>query len=67
MRTILEREPLVALDYAEVVDESTFVVPTPLAGKLRLLIAGAPAERAAHRQHRCRRWQSGPMSRADQP
>ncbi|MGZ4773416.1 MAG: pantoate--beta-alanine ligase, partial [Ilumatobacteraceae bacterium] len=39
MRAILEREPLVAVDYAEVVDESTFMVPTPLAGKLRLLIA----------------------------
>jgi pantoate--beta-alanine ligase len=39
MRAILEHEPLVEVDYAEVVDESTFVVPTPLAGKLRLLVA----------------------------
>jgi pantoate--beta-alanine ligase len=39
MRTVVESEPLVDLDYAEVVDESTFVIPTPLAGTLRLLIA----------------------------
>ena len=39
MRTVVESEPLVDLDYAEVVDESSFVIPTPLAGTLRLLIA----------------------------
>ncbi|MEO8696058.1 MAG: pantoate--beta-alanine ligase [Acidimicrobiales bacterium] len=39
MRVVVEREPLVELDYAEVVDESTFVIPSPLEGKLRLLIA----------------------------
>ena len=39
MRAVVESEPLVDLDYAEVVDESTFVIPTPLAGTLRLLIA----------------------------
>ena len=32
-------EPIVELDYAEVVDEATFVIPSPLTGKLRLLIA----------------------------
>jgi pantoate--beta-alanine ligase len=39
MRAVIDSEPLVDLDYAEVVDESTFVIPTPLAGTLRLLIA----------------------------
>src|SRR5687767_8477705 len=39
MRKVVETEPLVDLDYAEVVDESSFVIPTPLAGTLRLLIA----------------------------
>ena len=39
MRRVVETEPLVDLDYAEVVDESTFVIPTPLAGTVRLLIA----------------------------
>jgi pantoate--beta-alanine ligase len=39
MRVVVESEPLVDLDYAEVVDESSFVIPTPLAGTLRLLIA----------------------------
>ena len=39
MSAVVESEPLVDLDYAEVVDESTFVIPTPLAGALRLLIA----------------------------
>jgi pantoate--beta-alanine ligase len=39
MRALVEREPLVELDYAEVVDESAFVIPSPLAGRLRLLIA----------------------------
>ena len=39
MRAVVESEPLVDLDYAEVVDESTFVIPTPLTGTLRLLIA----------------------------
>ena len=39
MRKVIERELLIELDYAEVVDESTFVIPTPLAGTLRLLIA----------------------------
>jgi pantoate--beta-alanine ligase len=39
MRKVVEQEPLVELDYAEVVDESTFVIPSPLAGTLRLLIA----------------------------
>ena len=39
MHALVAREPLVELDYAEVVDESAFVIPAPLAGKLRLLIA----------------------------
>ncbi|MEO5838646.1 MAG: pantoate--beta-alanine ligase [Acidimicrobiales bacterium] len=39
MRAVVEREPLVELDYAEVVDEATFIIPSPLAGTLRLLIA----------------------------
>lgn len=39
MRSVVEREPIVELDYAEVVDEATFVIPSPLTGKLRLLIA----------------------------
>jgi pantoate--beta-alanine ligase len=39
MRVVVESEPLVDLDYAEVVDESSFVIPTPLTGTLRLLIA----------------------------
>jgi pantoate--beta-alanine ligase len=39
MRMVVEQEALVELDYAEVVDESTFVIPTPLSGTLRLLIA----------------------------
>jgi pantoate--beta-alanine ligase len=39
MRVVVESEPLVDLDYAEVVDASTFVIPSPLAGTLRLLIA----------------------------
>jgi len=39
MHAVVEREPIVELDYAEVVDESTFVIPAPLSGTLRLLIA----------------------------
>ncbi|TML07806.1 MAG: pantoate--beta-alanine ligase [Actinobacteria bacterium] len=39
MRAVLEREPLVEVDYAEVVDDSTFAIPSPLTGRLRLLIA----------------------------
>jgi pantoate--beta-alanine ligase len=39
MRSLIEREPLIALDYAEVVDAATFVVPSPLTGTLRLLVA----------------------------
>jgi pantoate--beta-alanine ligase len=39
MRKVVEQEPLIELDYAEVVDESTFVIPSPLTGTLRLLIA----------------------------
>jgi pantoate--beta-alanine ligase len=39
MREVIEPEPLIDLDYAEVVDASSFVIPTPLAGTLRLLIA----------------------------
>jgi pantoate--beta-alanine ligase len=39
MAEIVGREPLAALDYAEVVDAATFEVPDPLAGALRLLIA----------------------------
>jgi pantoate--beta-alanine ligase len=39
MRMVVEQEPLVELDYVEVVDASTFVIPSPLAGELRLLIA----------------------------
>lgn len=39
MRNVIEEEPLVDLDYAEVVDASTFVIPSPLEGTLRLLIA----------------------------
>ena len=39
MRALIDREPIVALDYAEVVDASTFVIPSPLRGTLRLLVA----------------------------
>ena len=39
MRAVVEQEPLIELDYAEVVDASSFVIPSPLAGQLRLLIA----------------------------
>lgn len=39
MRTLIEREPVITLDYAEVVDASTFVIPSPLRGTLRLLVA----------------------------
>jgi pantoate--beta-alanine ligase len=39
MRALIEREPIIALDYAEVVDASTFVIPSPLRGTLRLLVA----------------------------
>jgi pantoate--beta-alanine ligase len=39
MRALIDREPLVALDYAEVVDAATFVIPNPLRGTLRLLVA----------------------------
>jgi len=39
MHDVVDREPLVELDYAEVVDASVFVIPTPLEGSLRLLIA----------------------------
>jgi pantoate--beta-alanine ligase len=39
MRDLVATEPLATLDYAEVVDASTFAVPDPLVGELRLLIA----------------------------
>jgi pantoate--beta-alanine ligase len=39
MHDVVATEPLAALDYAEVVDASTFAVPDPLVGELRLLIA----------------------------
>jgi pantoate--beta-alanine ligase len=39
MRSVIEREPLITLDYAEVVDAATFTTPSPLAGALRLLVA----------------------------
>jgi pantoate--beta-alanine ligase len=39
MHDIVEAEPLVELNYAEVVDAATFEVPAPLHGELRLLIA----------------------------
>ena len=39
MREVVAQEPLVELDYAEVVDASAFVIPSPLVGKMRLLIA----------------------------
>ena len=39
MRALIDREPIIALDYAEVVDASTFVIPSPLRGTLRLLVA----------------------------
>jgi pantoate--beta-alanine ligase len=39
MAAVIEAEPLVELDYAEVVDAATLQVPTPLAGELRLLVA----------------------------
>jgi pantoate--beta-alanine ligase len=40
MRAVTDSEPLVAIDYAVVVDAATFDVPNPLRGALRLLIAG---------------------------
>lgn len=36
---VIEAEPLAVLDYAAVVDASTFEVPDPLHGSLRLLVA----------------------------
>ncbi len=39
MAGIIEAEPLARLDYAEVVDADSFLVPDPLAGNLRLLAA----------------------------
>ena len=39
MRAVLAAEPLVAVDYVEVVDAATLGTPDPLAGELRLLVA----------------------------
>jgi pantoate--beta-alanine ligase len=39
MRKVIDAEPLAELDYAEVVDATTFEVPDPLVGTLRLLAA----------------------------
>ena len=39
MAGIIEAEPLARLDYAEVVDADSFLVPDPLTGNLRLLAA----------------------------
>jgi pantoate--beta-alanine ligase len=39
MAEVIGSEPLGELDYAEVVDATTFLVPDPLAGPLRLLVA----------------------------
>lgn len=39
MVDVVGTEPLAELDYAEVVDAATFLVPNPLAGTLRLLVA----------------------------
>jgi pantoate--beta-alanine ligase len=39
MSGIIEAEPLAGLDYAEVVDADSFLVPDPLTGNLRLLAA----------------------------
>jgi pantoate--beta-alanine ligase len=39
MASTIEAEPLARLDYAEVVDSTTFEVPDPLRGSLRLLAA----------------------------
>jgi pantoate--beta-alanine ligase len=39
MAQIIEAEPLARLDYAEVVDADSFVVPDPLGGNVRLLAA----------------------------
>ena len=39
MHELVTAEPLAKLDYAEVVSASTFEVPEPLKGELRLLIA----------------------------
>jgi pantoate--beta-alanine ligase len=39
MRSLIDREPLIELDYAEVVDANTFETPAPLSGTLRLLVA----------------------------
>jgi pantoate--beta-alanine ligase len=39
MAAVLAAVPEASLDYAEVVDASTFEVPDPLAGELRLLVA----------------------------
>jgi pantoate--beta-alanine ligase len=39
MAGIIEAEPLAQLDYAEVVDADSFLVPDPLTGNLRLLAA----------------------------
>jgi pantoate--beta-alanine ligase len=39
MRDVLKGQPLADVDYAEVVSASTFHVPHPLVGELRLLVA----------------------------
>ena len=39
MTAVLRAEPLVDIDYAAVVDASTFSTPDPLCGELRLLVA----------------------------
>jgi pantoate--beta-alanine ligase len=39
MQSVVDMEPLAALDYVAVVSASTFEVPDPLTGELRLLIA----------------------------
>jgi pantoate--beta-alanine ligase len=39
MHGVVATEPLARLDYAEVVSAPTFLVPHPLTGELRLLIA----------------------------
>ncbi len=39
MGAIIDAEPLVGLDYAEVVDQTTLATPARLSGRLRLLVA----------------------------
>jgi pantoate--beta-alanine ligase len=40
LREILKEEPLFTLDYADIIDESTFTTPTPESTSIRAIVAG---------------------------